>query len=340
VTAVPAVPTAALFRPLCPDEGTDQGDPFVVATTPEDGSARRFYVYVTGNDPLAGLAFPVYASDDLVSWERVGTALEAGAATSHWAPCVRHVPGLPRPWAMLYSRAVGTGEQGHVGHALRRADAEAPEGPFRDTGEVLTPEIDFAIDADVYRRPDGALMLAWAMDFVADEPYGTGIVEAGVSPDLRRIVGPVRVLARPSLPWHLFDAARTMPWKTIPGVDWSRGDTVRWSTVEGPVGGLVAPRGGPVVLYSGGCFFGTYAVGALAEEPGGEPRNLTSGDGDWVLAARPERGFYAPGHCSWLKLPGGAEYLMTHARFGSPDAPRRFCLVPLRWTADGRPFVP
>jgi hypothetical protein len=87
-------------------------------------------------------------------------------------------------------------------------------------------------------------MLAWAMDVVEDEPYGTGIVEARVSPDLRRIAGPVRVLARPSLPWHLFDAARTMPWKAIPGVDWERGDTVRWSTVEGPVGGLVSPLGG------------------------------------------------------------------------------------------------
>jgi arabinan endo-1,5-alpha-L-arabinosidase len=337
---MPALPEVALFRPLCPDAATDQGDPFILAAPQGSGAARCFYVYVTGNDPLDGGAFPVYASDDLVAWERVGDALAGAPPTSHWAPCVRFVPGLARPWVMLYSRAVGTGAEGHVGHKIRRADALTPEGPFRDSGEVLTPDLDFAIDADVYEDAAGTTMLAWAMDFVEDEPYGTGIVAAPISPDLRRIAGPIRVLARPSLPWHLFDAARSMPWKTIPGVVWARGDTVRWSTVEGPVGGLVSPWGRPVVLYSGGCFFGTYAVGALVEEPDGTMRNLTTGEGDFVLAARPERGFHAPGHCSWLKLPAGAEYLMTHARFGAPDAPRQFCLVPLRWTEDGRPFVP
>src|SRR3712207_9283436 len=44
----------------------------------------------------------------------------------------------------------------------------------------------------------------------------------------------------PSEDWHLYDPARRMPWKRIPGVDW-RTDTVRWSTVEAPVGGLVSP---------------------------------------------------------------------------------------------------
>jgi hypothetical protein len=50
---------------------------------------------------------------------------------------------------MLDSRALGTDEQGHAGHALRRAEAEAREGPFRDSGETLTPDLDFAIDAAV-----------------------------------------------------------------------------------------------------------------------------------------------------------------------------------------------
>ena len=43
------------------------------------------------------------------------------------------------------------GEAAHIGHAIRRADAVAPEGPFQDSGEVLTPDLDFAIDPDVYR---------------------------------------------------------------------------------------------------------------------------------------------------------------------------------------------
>jgi hypothetical protein len=61
------VPDSALFRPLCADESTDQGGPFLVATPPTTGTARRFYVDVTGNDPLDRRAFPVDASDDLVA---------------------------------------------------------------------------------------------------------------------------------------------------------------------------------------------------------------------------------------------------------------------------------
>jgi hypothetical protein len=61
------VPDAALFRPLCPDERTDQGDPFLVATPPTTGAVRRVHVDVTGNDPLDRRAFPVDASDDLVA---------------------------------------------------------------------------------------------------------------------------------------------------------------------------------------------------------------------------------------------------------------------------------
>jgi hypothetical protein len=333
-----AVASDNLFRPLCPDD-VDQGDPFVVAAPPAANARLRFYVYVTGDPALGGRAFPAYGSDDLVRWEKLGPVLAAGAPTSHWAPWVGYVAGLARPWVMLYSRAVGVGEEAHVGHALRRADAPAPEGPFVDSGEVLTPDLDFAIDADVYPGSDGAPRLAWAMDFVGDEPFGTGIVEARIDPELRRTVGEPRVLARPSRDWHLFDASRAMPWKTIPGVDWAAGDRVRWSTVEGPVGGLRAPSGARVWLYSGGCFFGLYAVGALVEQPDGSLRDITTGDGDHVLAARPERGLFAPGHCSWLKLPSGAEYLMTHARFGAPDGLRRFCLVPLAWEGE-RPVVP
>jgi hypothetical protein len=56
-----------------------------------------------------------------------------------------------------------------------------------------------------------------------------------------------------------------------------------------------------------------------------------------VIGPRPEDGFYAPGHCSWLHLPGGQDYLLFHARFGAPDAKRQMALAPLRWTGEGLP---
>lgn len=339
------VPGPVSYRPLFP-EAADQGDPYLLAVPDGVAADHRFYVYVTRDETSDGRggrasadAFPVFASDDLVTWTALGASLE-GDATKHafWAPCVRYVPGLARPYVMLYSRGAGIGEQAHVGHQIRRADAARPEGPFADTGHVLTPVVDFAIDADVYRAPDGSLRLAYAADF-HDEPFGTGIVEVAVSDDLTRVLSPPTVLARPSEEWHLFDATRRMPWKRIPGVDW-RTDTVRWSTVEAPVGGLINPRGRRVWLYSGGCYFGFYAVGAVVEDDAGRLVNVTRGGEHFVLRSMPEHGFYAPGHCAWFRTADGRDWLITHARFGSPDAHRNATIVELRWDADGLPYCP
>ena len=333
------------YRPLLP-EPIDQGDPFILEVSPDAGAAHRFYVYTTGAEPTGGSAFPVYGSDDLATWRRLGDALATHRTSAHWAPCVRHVPGVPRPFVMLYSHAVGSGEQGHVGHTLLRADAERPEGPFVDSGHALTPELDFAIDADVYRLPDGALKCAFAMDFVADEPYGTGIVEAGITDDLTTLTTEPRILARPSVDWHLYEPARVMPWKTIPGVDWAT-DTVRWSTVEGPVGGIVSPDGHPVYLYSGGNFNAFYAVGALVQDGADtQPHDASPDPASAVIGQDPAAGLYGPGHCSYLKLATavealglapGDELLMLHARFGALSNPRQMTLARLTWTPAGLP---
>jgi len=334
------------YRPLFP-EPADQGDPYLLAVPDGVPAAYRFYVYVTRDETSDGRggtaspgAFPAFGSQDLVSWTPLGPALD-GDATRHafWAPCVRYVPGLVRPYVMLYSRGAGVGEQAHVGHQIRRADAERPEGPFADSGHVLTPDTGFAIDADVYRAPDGSLRVAWATDFVDREPYGTGIVEAAVSDDLTRLLSPPTVLARPSEEWHLYDPARRMPWKHIPGVDWAT-DTVRWSTVEAPAGGLIDPHGRRVYLYSGGCYFGFYAVGALVEDEDGTLVNVTRDGRGFVLRSMPEHGIHAPGHCAWFRTPDGRDWLITHARFGAPDAPRNATIVELRWDDEGLPYCP
>ncbi|HEY0152080.1 MAG TPA: family 43 glycosylhydrolase [Longimicrobium sp.] len=340
------VAAPASYRPLFPEDA-DQGDPYLLAIPDGVAAEFRYYVYVTRDETSDGRggvasagAFPAFGSHDLATWHPLGPTLR-GDATRHayWAPCVRFVPGLPRPYVMLYSHGAGIGAEAHIGHVIRRADSERPEGPYVDSGHVLTPDTDFAIDADVYPAPDGTLRMAYATDFTDDEPYGTGIVEVAVSDDLTRTLSPPALLARPSESWHLFDAARSLPWKTIPGVDWST-DRVRWSTVEGPVGGLVSPQGRRVYLYSGGCYFGFYAVGALVEDGDGRLVNVTRDGGRFVLHTMPEHGFYAPGHCAWFRAPDGREWLVTHARFGSPTAPRNAALVELRWDEDGLPYCP
>jgi arabinan endo-1,5-alpha-L-arabinosidase len=330
-----ALPPDLFYRPLFPED-RDQGDPYVLVAP--DGMPFRYYTFISGEAPSLGRAFPVYGSRDLVHWEYLGGSLEADVTKAHWAPCVLYRPDLDRPYVMLYSRGIGLGEEGHIGHALRRADSTAPEGPYVDSGHILTPDIDFAIDPDVYRVRDGSWRLAFAMDFVEDEPLGTGIVEAPVNQDLTALLGPPELLARAQHTWQVYDPARKMPWKAIPGIDWEK-DTVRWHTVEAPVGGIVSPRGFQVYLYSGGCFFGYYAVGAIAKDETGRVVPASGTEGHVVMRPRPDDGFYAPGHCSWFTGPDGQPYLMFHARYGSPQAPRQMGLAPLRWDHDGLPYA-
>lgn len=319
--------------PLAPDPDVDQGDPFLLEVPSGTRSPFRYLVYVSGP------GFPLYGSDDLAEWTPIGTSLQAGDDAWTWAPCVTHLPGAARPWVMLYSRARGSGEvDGHREHRIRRADALEPAGPFVDSGEVLTADLDFAIDPDVRLLPGGGAELTFATDYVDAEPYGTGLAQVTLDADLRRRTGPVLPIARPSADWHVYDAARSMPWKPIDGVRWDAGETVRWHTMEGPVS-LVSPGGTPTLLYSGGNFAGFYGIGLLQRD----------GDGDWVdlsptpdrclLAPMPERGVYGPGHCSVLDRGDGSDQLLCfHFRL-APDLPRQFGIVPLRWDGD-RPYCP
>lgn len=318
--------------PLAPDPDVDQGDPYLLEAPGGSGGRFRYYVYVTG----AG--FPVYGSDDLLTWVRVGDSLVTDRQAWCWAPCVRYLPGTARPWVMLYSLARGVGDvDGHRDHRIRRADSERPEGPFVDSGEVLTSGLDFAIDPDVSATPDGGARLTFAADYLAEQPYGTGLMEAPISADLRRLTGPPRPVARARHDWQLYDPARSMPWKPIGGVDWSSGATVRWFTMEGPVA-LVSPAGRRTTLYSGGNFAGFYGIGVLRLEPGRGWVDLSASPEQCVLAPMAERGVYGPGHGSVLELRGGS-LLCFHFRT-SPDGPRQFGMLPLRWDGADRPFCP
>src|SRR4051812_14640647 len=330
------------YKPLFP-ERRDQGDPYILYLTEDADAPFRYYVFTSSMIPHKSSAFPCYASNDLREWTFLGDSLRVSGDRSAWAPCVTYQRHLARPYVMLYSESIGLGKLAHVGHRIRRADALRPEGPYEFSGQVLTEELDFAIDADIYRAPaekGGGLMMAYAADFVEDEPLGTGILEAPISPDLDRLVGEPRVLARAKGDWQLYHPARQMPWKQIPGIDWKRGDCVRWYTVEGPVGGITSPGGRETWLYSGGCFFEFYAIGALRESGDGGIEDL-SGDGGHLVAQPDEQlGLFAPGHCSYLRDPEHGEYLMMHARFGGPRKPRQMCLAPLHWTEDDRPYCP
>jgi hypothetical protein len=324
---------AALGVAFVEEPAVDQGDPFLLEA-PADLRSKlpfRYYVYVSAP------GFPVYGSNSLLdpdSWQRVGDSYPGlGVDRWCWAPCVRYVPGLRRPWVMLYSQAKGAGEvEGHQEHRLRRADSSSPAGPFADSGEVLTPELDFAIDPDVHIDAEGVSWLYFALDFVSDEPYGTGIVRARISPDLRRLESETSLIARPQAQWQLYDAHRSMPWKDIPGVRWDRSETVRWSTIEGPAV-LTSPGGREVVLYSGGNFADFYGIGVVARDPdSGQWLDLSPTPEASLLGPDPAANLFGPGHCSVISS-DGQPFMCYHFR-SAPGASRQFAVAPLRWDLD------
>jgi beta-xylosidase len=96
-------------------------DPFVLH---HDG---WYYAYGTDTQVDSPRAFEVLRSRDLVTWNSLGRCLGDLIRTSrdYWAPEVAMHDGR---FYLYYS--VGVGD---VGHALRVAVANLPEGPFTDT---------------------------------------------------------------------------------------------------------------------------------------------------------------------------------------------------------------
>ena len=318
------------FSPRIHD-GRDQGDPFILEAAP--GSDFRYYCFTTaGGDARSGYAFDVYGSQDLLGWVHIRRALRADPSKEYWAPCVWKQQGSAG-YTMLYSHGFGRGIAGNIGHRIFTAHSDLPEGPYEPTG-VLTPRaIDFAIDPDISRGEDGTLVLTFASDFNDGEPKGTGIWEAKLSEDLQALVTEPHPVIRPQYDWQVFNPERSMPWKRLDGVDWSRGDRVRWYCVEAPAS-ILSPRGSRIVLYSAGNFEGAYGIGLVRRGGDGIYQDLTRFPDECLVQTEPSRGFYGPGHGAFITDPGGRTLLAFHARFGSPNASRQLCLASLHWDND------
>jgi len=304
-TGAPSLTTATFTNPV---HAGYFGDPFVLAV---DGG---YVAYGTGAI-VDGRAFQVLRSADLVHWEPAGGALEPLGepwARDYWAPEVAHADD--GSFVMYYS--VGAEDRGHL---LRAAVAERPEGPFRDTGRVLTPDERFAIDPHPFRDDDGQWYLYYAHDVLEGERVGTTVAVDRLI-DMTTLEGRPRTLLRASGDWQIFLRSREMY-----GRVWD------WHTLEGP---FVRKRGGRYHLfYSGGAWERpTYGVScAVAEHPLGPFHEPRTGP---VVLQTVEGQVLGPGHNSVVTGPDGQDWLVYHA--WDPDSTRRQMWIdPLRWGEDG-----
>ena len=284
-------------------------DPFVLK---QDGV---YYAYGTGS-VIDGRSFEVLKSSDLVAWESVGGALQSfwGPPEQRdcWAPEVVFVDGT---FYMYYS--IGVGDRHH---RIRVATADRPEGPFRDTGRILTGDDPFAIDPHPFQDDDGQWYLFYARDFLEGERVGTALAVDRMT-DMVTLEGNWRTVLRASAEWQVFLRNRSM-----------YNAVYDWYTVEGP---SVRKRGGKYYcFYSGGAWeHDNYGVSyALAESPLGpyvEPRS----EGPVVLRSVPDK-VVGPGHSSIVEGPDGDDYIVYHA-WDPGRAARRLCIDRLRWGPEG-----
>jgi beta-xylosidase len=305
--ADPGGPGAPLIPgPVHPDP---MPDPFVLRV------ADTYYAYASDAAVGGDRVVPVLRSDDLVTWTSVGRVLERLGvpwAEEYWAPEVAHHDGR---FFLYYSAGVGD-----KGHQLRVATADAPEGPFRDEGLVLTPDDPFTIDAHPFRDDDGTWYLYYARDFLDGDRVGTALVVDRLV-DMRALRGERRTVLRASADWQVYERARSM-----------YGGIHDWHTLEGPA---VVKRGGRYwCLYSGGAWrtpgYGvSYAVaespmGTFVEGAATAPRLLRSIPGSLI----------GPGHNSLVVGPDGQDRIVFHA-WDADQTARRMHIAPLSWTDHG-----
>ena len=295
-------------------------DPFVLRH--ED----RYYAFGTG--PSAeGRPFPTLVSDDFVHWSPLGGALIPANGLEegdYWAPEVAYRDGT---FFMVYS----VGGEDHVGHQLRVATSERPEGPYRDVGyPLLDPAAaPFAIDAHPYQDAGGHWHLYYARDLLDSPRPGTSLVVAPWD-DPFRLPTEFHVVARASHDWQLYQRRRRMPQYGT--------ELYEWHTLEGP---FVVPHDGRLfLLYSGGNFGNeSYGVDYLvADEVYGEYRDNNEGAGARVLRTVPGH-VIGPGHNSVVKGPNDEDWMIYHA-WDLEGHGRHLCLDPLRWTDEGPRCAP
>jgi arabinan endo-1,5-alpha-L-arabinosidase len=283
-------------------------DPFVLH------ARGAYYAYGTGA-VLGGRAFEILRSEDLVHWTSLGGAvdvLQEDWATDYWAPEVAEHDGR---FYLYYS--VGTGDRGHL---LRVATADGPEGPFADSGTVLTPGERFAIDPHPFRDEDGSWYLFFAHDVLEGERHGTTVAVDRLV-DMTTLAGEARTLLRPSHDWQVFQRDRELYGRLH----------AAWHTLEGP---FVRRRHERYVLfYSGGSWMEpTYGVSyAVADHPLGPYREPVTGP--VVLQTIPGE-VVGPGHNSVVRGPDGEDWIVYHA-WDAAHTRRQMWIDRLAWGADG-----
>lgn len=286
-------------------------DPFILRAV--DG---RYYLYCTSED---GSGIPIHVSDDLVHWQRCGTAI--GKDTAHWgvgcfwAPECYEINGK---YYLFYSadwkeNPTGALENFRIGVAV----ADDPAGPFADMADkpIFDPGYPI-IDADVYTE-DGRYYLYYSRccyEHNVDGLEESWIYGVELKPDFTGVIGEPVLLLRPEQEWEGRSAAAT-------GRRWNEGSY------------LLKHNRKYYMTYSGNFFAGPdYAVGyATADTPLGP---YTKAPENPIL----ERGAQVTGtgHNCMFRTTAGELMICYHGRTEATGNDRIAFISPAHFDEQGR----
>lgn len=287
---------------------------------------EQYYAIGTGELEATGKSvgkiFSILRSTDLFHWQFASNALtqpDAKLGTHFWAPEVAYSEGK---FYLYYSVGFDDRE-----HQLRVAIADAPIGPYRDTGNSLidSKSCPFAIDPHPFRDEDGQWYLFYARDFLdfdSERRPGTALVVARMK-TMTELGANERVVLRARHDWQRFESNRLMY-----GQRWD------WHTLEGP--GVRKHDGKYYCFYSGGRWeTENYGVDyAVSNDVLGTYSDEDNDAGPRVLRTIPGE-LLGPGHNSIALGPDGeTEYIVYHA-WNKEMTARQMCVDPLIWTAEG-----
>lgn len=214
-------------------------------------------------------------------------------------------------------------------HHLRVAIANAPEGPYTDTGTpLLVPDDDevFVFDTHPFQDTDGSWYLLYNRNYLAEDPETNG--RAGDAIVMRRLLD--------------MTCLSTEFWPvTRPFADWQRGPgrvyngvPVDWHTNEG---GCVVLRNGVYYCFYSGSAWHTANYGVdyvISDRITGPYRSDNPNETPRVLRAIPDV-LHGPGHNTLVTGPDGkTDYIVFHA-WDEAMQNRQMYIEPIAWTNDG-----
>lgn len=320
-------------EPQSPKPGRTYQNPVFAGNMP-DPSVKKLGAYyyafgTTGNKRLPdGRIFTLLQSSNLVDWIKLGGALVPPPDDQnhqYWAPEITEHQGK----YYLYYAMGGIEPERFV---LRVAVSAQPQGPYVDSGNILTDckSNRFTIDAFPFQDDDGHWYLFYSCNFPFESDglhAGTGIVVDRLI-DMTRLAGECQVVLRAAHDWTLYESNR---WMSVYATNFN------WHTVEGP---CVVKQDKDIYCFYSGANWQTprYGVDYVVART---PLGPYSGAGD---SARVLRGIpnlvRGPGHNSIVTGPDGkTQYVIYHA-WDQNMKRRQMCLDRLEWTAAGPRCTP